>query len=265
VGARTKPRATDEDSNRVTAVTFDEDETLKGPLWKPSQVAIASLFGGPLGGGILLAINERRLGRGGRAVFFVSVGVVLTAALFAGRFYAPEGFWLPLTGVSVLSMWGLAVSLQGAVVRAHVEGGGRIASTIAAFGLGAAAGLFIVVVALALALLFWRNVMGATNRTFVGSCDMKDVRRPATSGAIPNTCWEFRVHDPARDQAGARRLCRDAWSSAPCDRANAVGGCRRPSGITFWYYPSSRIARRADVQLECAKSDADFAGADAPP
>jgi len=114
----------------------------KGRLYSPDGVGIATFFGMPLAGGILLALNYRTLERPGAAwaVFFGAV--CTTALLFAIVYAAPETarFALALP----FGAYAVAKALQGKELEEHRNAGGSVASNWIAAGVGMVpAGLFV--------------------------------------------------------------------------------------------------------------------------
>jgi hypothetical protein len=108
-------------------------------LYTPNHVALATFLGTPLGGSIVLALNERRLGRGRSAVVALLVGVVTAAALIGIAFALPKDVpGAPLGLVPILAMRFWAQKRQAAVVSAHHTAGGKIGSAWAAAGIGLA-------------------------------------------------------------------------------------------------------------------------------
>lgn len=59
-------------------------------LYAPAHIGVASILGSPVAGGLLLFLNERRLGRPGAAVRMLLVGVLLAAATFAAAWLIPS-------------------------------------------------------------------------------------------------------------------------------------------------------------------------------
>jgi hypothetical protein len=108
-------------------------------LYKPSHVALATFLGTPLGGSIVLALNERRLGRKQSAVIALLVGVVTAAALVGLAFALPKNVpGAPLGIAAIVAMRFWAQKRQAAVVSAHHTAGGKIGSAWAAAGIGLA-------------------------------------------------------------------------------------------------------------------------------
>jgi hypothetical protein len=97
-------------------------------LFDSVSVAIATLFGSPIAGTILMAVNYHRLGKGGKAVAAVAIG--LAATILAGLF----GYRIPTALSSIIAIGLLlltkscAVALQGPAVTQHVSQGGKLGS-----------------------------------------------------------------------------------------------------------------------------------------
>jgi hypothetical protein len=105
-------------------------------LFTPGHVALATFFGTPLGGSLLMAINERRLGRPQAAWGTAALGAVGAAVLMGIGFALPSGFpAAPLNFGALFGMRAIAQQRQGAIVAAHVAAGGKAASGWAAFGI----------------------------------------------------------------------------------------------------------------------------------
>lgn len=127
---------------------------LSEPLYTPNQVALATFLGTPLGGFVLMALNERRLGRTSVAVKTILLGVLATAVLLGLSFMLPDNFpSFPIPLASVVGMRAIAQSRHGALLAGHFSAGGRRASGWAAAGLGLLA-LFVVLVPLVLIFAF---------------------------------------------------------------------------------------------------------------
>ena len=129
-------------------------------LYSPGQVGLATFFGSPLAGGILLARNFYRLGERGRAWLPLVVAFLGTLGLFAigASTEAPRFLGLVPLG---LMIW-YAEAQQGARFKQHLERGGRRASHWHAIGiaLATAAGILGAIFTVVLALdHFTRNVV----------------------------------------------------------------------------------------------------------
>lgn len=109
-------------------------------LYSAWSVAVASLLGTPCGGGIILAINYDRLGRGrdavlavvGAFVFWVAVGVAL-GWLRKNVLYFPGEAILVVEAVVV---YGAARFLQGNAIKEHHRRDGILESGWTAAGIG---------------------------------------------------------------------------------------------------------------------------------
>jgi hypothetical protein len=115
---------------------------LPGPavaLYSPNQVALAAFLGTALGGSIVLALNERRLGRGRAALVSVLLGVLATAVTVGLAFVMPKGVpGAPLGLLPLIVLRGIAQQRQRVFVDAHIAAGGKRASSWAAAGIGLA-------------------------------------------------------------------------------------------------------------------------------
>jgi hypothetical protein len=113
-------------------------------LFDANAVAIATFLGSPVAGSILMAINYRRLGKGGSAAVAVVLGVVSTAAAVVLGYFVPTTFTTAVAVILVVTMRSVAQALQGSAVKQHVGHGGSLGSKWAASGVGL---IFLVVVA----------------------------------------------------------------------------------------------------------------------
>jgi hypothetical protein len=116
------------------------DGALPGPavaLYTPNQVALAAFLGTALGGAIVLALNERRLGRQQAALVSVLLGLLATAVIVGLAFLLPKNFpGAPLGLLPLIALRGIAAQRQRAFVDAHIAAGGKRASSWAAAGIG---------------------------------------------------------------------------------------------------------------------------------
>ena len=111
------------------------------PVWSLYDyraVGVAAFFGSPLAGSILMAVNNRRLGRTAAAVMAAGAGTVVTALLLVLAFAVSSDAMRALPIVLMVATMYSAKGLQGAAVEQHVKRGGRLASRWAAFGIGIA-------------------------------------------------------------------------------------------------------------------------------
>lgn len=107
-------------------------------LFDSQSVALATFFGTPVAGATLMAVNDRRLGRAGRASTLLIVGIVLTAAAILIGWNIPSGASAVIGLLLMFGMQRVAASVQGSAVKDHVGRGGRLGSKWAAFGVGIA-------------------------------------------------------------------------------------------------------------------------------
>ncbi len=106
-------------------------------LFTPNQAALAAFLGSPFGAALVIAVNERRLGRGEAAIRTLLLGALATGLLATLAHLLPEGFpSFPFLLVSVVGSVAIARGRHGAIVARHLAAGGRKASAWAAVGLG---------------------------------------------------------------------------------------------------------------------------------
>jgi hypothetical protein len=121
-------------------------------LFDPAAVGLATFFGSPIAGTILMAVNYSRLGKAGKGVLALLVGVLCTAVLIAIGWNKPLGSG-SLGVVLFIVVWQVAKATQGNDVNAHVARGGGLASKWLAFGIGIATLVFVVAAIFAIAFL----------------------------------------------------------------------------------------------------------------
>jgi len=107
-------------------------------LYDYRSVGVATFFGSPVAGAVLMAINYRRLGRSGAALWAVVIGVLATAALVAVAMLIAADWMRGLPVALTFAMAYAAKGIQGEAVDQHVQQGGRLISRWAAFGIGMA-------------------------------------------------------------------------------------------------------------------------------
>lgn len=105
-------------------------------LFNAPSVALATLFGAPAAGALLMAINYRRLGQNGSAWLVMVLGLLVTGLAVAVGFVIPDSASVPLGLGLLLGTRLLAVKMQGELVAQHVSQGGKLGSKWAAFGVG---------------------------------------------------------------------------------------------------------------------------------
>jgi len=107
-------------------------------LYKVSGIAIASIFGSILAGGLLMSLNYRMLGRQELARKAIILTLAATALVFVIAFQIPPDWHVPntvFTAPQIVLMAYLAKWAQGDDIAAHVRDGGALASNWKAFGI----------------------------------------------------------------------------------------------------------------------------------
>ena len=107
-------------------------------LYSVGSITLATALGTPVAGGILMALNYRRLGQLQSAKKALLWTGGFTILLFILAFVLPDRFGHGMAAGSLIGMYKLAKSMLGAAVTAHRSAGGRIASAWGAFGIGLA-------------------------------------------------------------------------------------------------------------------------------
>jgi hypothetical protein len=135
-------------------------------LFDYRSVAIATFFGTPLAGTIIMAHNYRRIGKGGAAAAAVIVGLVVTALLLFLSFTVQSDAIRALPIGLLLGTMSAAKSLQGPFVDEHARFGGKIASRWAAFGIG-----LVILVPILLIIVGEVNSGFANSKVIIGTKD----------------------------------------------------------------------------------------------
>lgn len=139
-------------SGRTSAAAADP--TL--PLYDAQSVALATFLGSPAAGGVVLAINNARLGRIPQAVACVAAGLAATLGLMGIYFILPISVPLPISTLFNLGiafgMKHIARELHGNDLVAHLNAGRRIASRWGAAGIGVLTSFLLVAVVAAILL-----------------------------------------------------------------------------------------------------------------
>ena len=122
------------------------------PLFSPSQATLATAFGGPLAGAVVMAVNYRHLARPRAGAITLFVGVTATATLLVIGSYLPTDassllIVLPYVALAHLT----AERLQGNAFRTHRSAGGITYSAWRSVGVGL---LSFVAIGIALLALF---------------------------------------------------------------------------------------------------------------
>ncbi len=104
-------------------------------IYTPGQIAWATFLGSALGGGILIAINYKRLNKDdqiAKAIVLIVLGFVIL--LIASAVWT--GSPIIVCGSQAAIMYYLAGNWQGKDIREHINIGGKIASSWGATGAG---------------------------------------------------------------------------------------------------------------------------------
>ena len=107
-------------------------------LFNADSVGLATFLGTPIAGGILMAVNYRRLGKGGKAAAVLLIALLVTALALVFGYLVPQGVSALVAVGLFLGARTAAKALQGAAVEQHVRQGGKLGSKWAAAGLGIA-------------------------------------------------------------------------------------------------------------------------------
>ena len=116
-------------------------------LFNAPSVTLATFFGTPAAGALLMALNYRRIGEKNHAVLTLIIGVLVTVLAIVSGFVMPSGVTYPIGLGLLLATRVAALKLQGETVAQHVSRGGRLGSKWVAFGVGMAflCGIFLAV------------------------------------------------------------------------------------------------------------------------
>ena len=147
-------------------------------LFDSTSVLIAAIFGSPLAGGALMALNYRRLGKPSSARRALLIGILVTAAaIFVGYKFTPP-YWIssPIAIGLVLATKQAAEAYQGGTIAAHATSGGRLSSRWAALGIGilGCAAVYVAVLVLTLgAAMRSKVIIGTKDQVYYGGTATK--------------------------------------------------------------------------------------------
>jgi len=126
-------------------------------LYSQWQVFVAAFIGSTLAGGVLLAINFKRLGQSRRAAAALGLGALALVVLFAVGAVAdannPGRSRTSLPLASAFACYGIARGVQGQPYKLNVGNGGGRESWWKAIGWAVAGMLLVLVVVVALVML----------------------------------------------------------------------------------------------------------------
>ena len=142
-------------SNTVKPHTLNyQSVPTRGPeLHSVKAIALATFIGSIFAGAVLLAVNFRRLGKGGMVVPTILAGLVALAIVIGIGFALPVGtpgmiFVIAQIGLARL----VATKTQGEALKQHESRGGKIASAWKSAGVGAICFVGVLALILAIAL-----------------------------------------------------------------------------------------------------------------
>ncbi|MGA2906848.1 MAG: hypothetical protein ABSE36_04035 [Terracidiphilus sp.] len=104
------------------------------------SVAVATFFGGPLAGTVLMASNYRKLGQGNEGVLALVLGAAASVGLIYMALKTTMNPWVA-TLVLLVCTSAAAYQLQGDAIKTHVAWGGQLYSKLRAFGVAIATAL----------------------------------------------------------------------------------------------------------------------------
>jgi hypothetical protein len=105
-------------------------------LFDANAVGLATIFGTPVAGSALMALNYRRMGQARKAAIALILGIAVTGVAILVGWNLPHTVSSPIGLILLLATARMARSLQGPAVMDHVQRGGRLGSKWVAFGLG---------------------------------------------------------------------------------------------------------------------------------
>ena len=130
------------------------EATTRGPeyrLFDADAVGTAAFFCSPLAGTILMAVNYVRLGKTGKGVLAIILGLIATTITILvkwdlGKPWGSLGS-LVLVTLFLICTWQVAKEAQGKAVQEHIARGGQLGSNMDAFlvGIGTLAGLVVAI------------------------------------------------------------------------------------------------------------------------
>ncbi|EKF73179.1 hypothetical protein A11A3_14942 [Alcanivorax hongdengensis A-11-3] len=114
--------------------------------YKSAGIGLATFFGSPLAGGLLLWLNERRRQDGGRPLLALTLALIVLAVSLVLAYYLPANIPAAIfTAVQMVAMALIARRVQGQAILAHTASGRPCSSDWKAVGIGL---LFLVVILL---------------------------------------------------------------------------------------------------------------------
>lgn len=144
-----------------SSLTRQADASVPGlgaaPLFRASGIGVAAVFGTVLAGALLMALNERALGRTHQVWPTLGLGLLAMGVVMVLAWVLPEQ--IPSVVFTVLQLAAIQVAVaraQGDAIKARVAAGLPMRSNWAAFGIALLVLLAILAVAaLALSIYLW--------------------------------------------------------------------------------------------------------------
>jgi len=118
-------------------ISTSDQENINYKLYKVSGIGIATLFGTPIAGGLLMSKNYKMLGNITAAKKAIIYSIVATVALGGLAASVPDNWNIPdsvFTAPQLVVMILLAKQLQERDILLHRQKGGELASNWKAFG-----------------------------------------------------------------------------------------------------------------------------------
>jgi hypothetical protein len=139
----------------VDAQALRGDAGTGEPLFTTQHVTLATFFGTPLAGFVLMGLNETRMGRPGQMGKMIGFGIVASAVVLAIALVVPDEFpSFVITLGSVFGMQAVAKQMQGEEVMERLSKGVPAGSGWHAFGIGLLCLVPIIAVAFGIGLFF---------------------------------------------------------------------------------------------------------------
>jgi hypothetical protein len=122
----------------------DADSARSYELYSVRAILLATFLGSTLAGGILMAIDYRRLMKSGAARNCVVIAILAQVPIFGLIFMLPDNVPAALVAVpQLVAMYYIANGLLGSALRAHQQAGGQEASLWKAAGIGVLGGIVV--------------------------------------------------------------------------------------------------------------------------
>jgi hypothetical protein len=111
---------------------------VKYRLYDSSAVALATFLGGPISGAVLMALNYRKLGKVGSALWTIAMGIAGMGLGVLAGYLLPKAAAFAVPIALIVAMRGIAQKTQGDLIEEHTGRGGELGSMAVAAGVGLA-------------------------------------------------------------------------------------------------------------------------------